>query len=67
MTKKVWAEGRKEKPCTIAISPESRDIANKLAAEARMTTKDFIALLLYKYGERSEKKYERVIINYKGI
>jgi len=67
MTKKVWAKGRKDRPCTIAISPDSRDMANKLASDARMTTKDFIALLLYRYAERAEDKYDRGAINYEGI
>ena len=64
MTKKVWAEGRKEKHCTIAISTESRDIANKLAVEARMTTKDFIALLLYRYADRAEENQISTARNY---
>lgn len=56
MAKTTWAKGRKEKPCTIAISPDSRDIANKLAADAKMTTKDFIALLLYRYADRANNE-----------
>lgn len=64
MTKKVWAKGRKEKPCTIAISAESRDIANVLAAAAKMTTKDFISLLLYRYaGRNDESVYDHGAIN----
>lgn len=55
MVKKVWAKGRKEKPCTIAISTESRDIANALASESKMTTKEFIALLLYQYANRNNQ------------
>jgi hypothetical protein len=55
MTKKVWAKGRKEKHCTIAVCHESRDMANRLAAEAGMCMKEFIWTLLNRYEVQRSK------------
>ncbi len=67
MPKKVWAKGRKEKPCTIAISTETRDIINRLSEEARMTAKEFVALLVYRYAGRHEPCTKSVDVGSKSL
>jgi tyrosyl-tRNA synthetase len=53
MSKKIWAKGRKEPHCTIAVCSESRDMANRLAQEAGMSMKEFIYTLLDRYDIES--------------